>query len=96
MSAAPTLEDLERAAAAAGFAMVGNDPDLETNAPSPSRLKSQTAEDLARGARTPKSNLPALAGPLAPASETAKGRLATGAQTVRESVYGYLRFGIPA
>ena len=96
MSSVPTLEDLERAAVAAGYAMASTDYDLETDTPTPPRLKSQSAEDLARGARTPKSNLPALAGPLSPASETAKGRLATGAQTVRESVYGYLRFGIPA
>lgn len=94
MGTALTLEDLERAAAAAGFAMAGID-DLSDahprNAP-----KAQAAEDVARGARAPKVALPALTSPHAATDANGKGRLASGAQAVRESVYGYLRFGIPA
>ena len=96
MSAAPTLDDLERAAAAAGFAMAATEDGSDLSQPMHATPSAQSAEELARGARQPKMNLPALAGPQSATNAASKGRLATGAQTVRESVYGYLRFGIPA
>ena len=91
------LEDLMRAASAAGFAMATVDDDL---AETPSRdqpVTPRSAEDLARGGQRslPAYTLPAVIARSAPPVPAAKS-LIPSASSVRETVYSYLGRGLPA
>ncbi len=99
MAVASGLDDLMRAAEAAGFAMAAPDDDpMQTSATVPiSSIASPavSVEDLARGARravTAEHNGGAstAAGAMAPKS------VRISANSMRETVYGYLGFGVPA
>jgi hypothetical protein len=100
MTVACGLDDLMRAAEAAGFAMAAPDDDpLQASTAVPiSAIVSPTVsvEDLARGAHRPVTpeqtgvTTTAAAGSMVPKS------VRTGANSMRETVYGYLGFGVPA
>ena len=91
MSMAQTLDDLDRAAAAAGFAMAAVDDDPDYAVVKPAR---PSGDAVARGARVPQVREVMGAIPLAHAAQRRvddAGRgLMAGAHTVRETVFGYL------
>ena len=93
MNTAQALDELDRAAAAAGYAMAAEDDEAQYRAP-------RTADDsVARGGRVPtvQAALAALPGPTQSAMrmEPSKG-IAHSAHSVRETVYGYLGLAAPA
>jgi len=92
MGSGNKLDDLARAAEAAGFAMAGAADDFDVQ--SESMTAKVPVESVARGFRPDDSrpNLPILTRSTRPA----RSRLASGAHAVRESLYGYLGLGIPA
>ena len=96
MSEVANLDDLNRAAMAAGYAMAGPGDDFDAPTLGVAFAKAAAVEAGARGARTPKLDVPAVLGKSAIAGKPLTTRLASGAHAVRDSVYGYLRFGIPA
>ena len=91
-----TLEQLNRAAAAAGFAMATDD-DLDFK-----KSSRPAGDEVARGARTPTAQqaLAVLQGSSAtqrtPAISAPANALVAGANTVRATVYGYLGLGAVA
>lgn len=92
-SADAGLDQLMRAACAAGFAMVSLE---DEEAVAPMRAVVRNVEELARGGRqaVAGSNLPAVVRDrVAPG---AKGLVSSAASSVRETVYGYLGLGVPA
>jgi hypothetical protein len=99
MVVASRLDELMRAAEAAGFAMATPDDEL-SNATAAIPISailpaSMSVEDLARGARravtAEKTGVATMAaGTMMPKS------VRTSANSMRETVYGYLRFGVPA
>ncbi len=99
MAVASRLDELMRAAEAAGFAMATPDDDLgNTTAAVPISTilpAAMSVEDLARGAR--RAVTAEQAGGAAVATGTMMPKsVRTGANSMRETVYGYLRFGVPA
>ena len=97
MSNVSSLDELARAAAAAGFAMAAPDDDFGPNERRVNQIAPVSVEELARGGQrmATADQLPAViaARPIEPAAP--KGLLA-GANSVRDTVYGYLRLGVPA
>ncbi len=93
MASGAGLAELFRAAEAAGFAMAAPDDDIAASTSLAAALRVSNVEDLARGARDVKSAQSSV--PLAVGAGMPSGGR-SGAQTVRETVYGYLRFGVPA
>jgi hypothetical protein len=92
MAAVVGLDELIRAAEAAGFAMASPDDEPAAQALRVPAGKIVSVEDLARGARDVKVSTPvAIAGS---AMRPADAR--TGGPSMRETVYGYLGFGAPA
>jgi hypothetical protein len=85
-----TDEDLMQAANAAGFAMIGSDDIFDNKILGTGLARSVNVETAARGAR-----LPAIQQPT-PVASGVKDRVASSAQAVRDSVYGYLGLGHPA
>lgn len=88
MSTSRALEDLARAASAAGYAMASVDDDSSIVSTVP------VGEEVARGGRIPtaSSMIAALPSPThRPAHTEGKG-LVAGAQHIRETVFGYLGF----
>ena len=88
MGSGNSMDELNRAAEAAGFAMAGaaddfDDASLVTSAKIP-------VEYVARGAR------PARPVSADHSTSNNRSRLTSGALAVRESVYGYLGLGLPA
>ena len=91
MSMAQTLDDLDRAAAAAGFAMaaVDDDPDYAVV-----KAARPSGDAVARGARVPQfrevmAAIPAANSAQRRVDDAGRGLMA-GAHTVRETVFGYL------
>ncbi len=97
MTVACGLDDLMRAAEAAGFAMAAPDDDpMQVSAAVPiSALVSPavSVEDLARGARRA---VPAEQTGVAAAGSMVPKSVRTGANSMRDTVYGYLGLGVPA
>jgi hypothetical protein len=89
MATAVGLDELLRAAEAAGFAMAAPDEEPTLAA---TTVQAVSVEDIARGARDVKSTQTAPAQP----SGFARNGGRSGAYSVRETVYGYLGFGVPA
>ena len=90
------LDELHRAAEAAGFAMAApDDDDGATERAVPVRKVS--VEEVARGGLRgqPADRQLLLAAPRTQPN-AAPSRLIAGAHSVRETVYGYLGFGVPA
>ena len=87
MSVSHTLDELNRAAAAAGYAMAAVDDEADL------AVVKSSGDEVARGARVPtaQSVLAALPAPRR-GTDTSRGFLA-GANTVRDTVYGYLGLG---
>jgi hypothetical protein len=92
MAAVPGLDELLRAAEAAGFAMAAPDEGLASVSPIAPAVKTASVEDLARGARDVRTVQFGSAATGAIAAQASR----TSAPTMRETVYGYLRFGVPA
>lgn len=92
MSKLKELDELMRAADAAGYAMASMDDDPAAGTTAAAYL----AEQLARGAQSTKTAVPADALARSVSDGAARGRLTSGAETVRSTVYGYLGIGIPA
>jgi hypothetical protein len=92
MAAVVGLDELIRAAEAAGFAMAAPEDELAALPLKVPVSKIISVEDLARGAREVKMSAPltAAVSTLRPADTR------TGGPTMRETVYGYLGFGAPA
>lgn len=91
-----TLDDLNRAAAAAGFSMAP----VEDDADAPNlQTSSARGDDVARGARVPtvREALSVLPQPAERRSQPdpVKGLMA-GANSVRETVFGYLGLSVTA
>ncbi len=97
MASVPGLDELLRAAEAAGFAMAAPDDDQTPFATTVSASTAVTVEDLARGARAVSAR-PAVVALAAsgPVGALVPKSVRSGAHTVRETVYGYLGFGVPA
>jgi hypothetical protein len=97
MSAPRSIDELNRAAAAAGFAMAGMDDEPATTARTTAPRSAVSVEDSARGARqvaaaAPSSDQTAARAILPAGANT----LRAGANSVRDTLYGYLGFGVPA
>jgi hypothetical protein len=92
MPADVRLNELLRAVEAAGFAMAAPDDEPTSVAAGAPIVKAVSVEDRARGARDVinAQSTARRSSVLVPAS------VRTGAHSVRETVYGYLRFGAPA
>lgn len=91
------LDELNRAAAAAGYAMAAWDDEPLPSPRAATEESRVSMEDSARGARQLVVQ-PAAATELAPrvALPAVPNALKSGAHTVRDTVYGYLGFGVPA
>jgi hypothetical protein len=92
MAADVGLDELLRAVEAAGFAMAAPEDEPTSVAADAAVVKAVSVEDRARGARDVKitqSNS-------RPSSVLVPDSVRTGGHSVRETVYGYLRFGAPA
>jgi hypothetical protein len=97
MSAPSSLDDLMRAAAAAGYALAADDDEAAVLKPALAVEPAISVEDSARGARRPATAAEFVAAGQARAPEaTATSTVRAGANTVRDTVYGYLRMGVPA
>ena len=97
MSSMSGHDELLRAAAAAGFAMATAEDDLTTADRQTSSGSKVSVEELARGGRAvPATEMQALAVVARHQTPTAPRGLMASANTVRETVYGYLGFGVPA
>jgi hypothetical protein len=96
MSAPSSLDDLMRAAAAAGFALATDDDEVSVK-PARSAEAAISVEDSARGARRPVTAAEFVAAGQSRAdAPTSTSAVRAGANTVRDTVYGYLRMGVPA
>jgi hypothetical protein len=95
MATVAGLDELLRAAEAAGFAMAAPDDDQASRATPPTLAKAVSGEDIARGARDVKFSPSNQTRMLLSRSATPNS-VRSSAHTVRETVYGYLRFGAPA
>ena len=93
-----SFDELSRAAAAAGFAMAAPDDDFPRSESRQPATVAISVEELARGARRGPAASDAAAEVLAARTtspEAGKGLLAS-ANSVRETVFGYLRLSVPA
>jgi hypothetical protein len=92
MVTTPGLDELFRAAEAAGFAMAAPDDEPASAVPATPVAKFINVEDLARGARDVRPVQSRLSTSGVIAAKDAHGN----GPTMRETLYGYLRFGVPA
>jgi hypothetical protein len=96
MSTTPSLEELMRAATAAGYAMAAMDDEPAVASVTTTETVSVSVEDSARGARRPVTAAEFVAaGPDRSVVASASG-VRSSATAVRDTVYGYLRMGVPA
>jgi hypothetical protein len=93
MAATSAFDDLMRAAEAAGYAMASPEDDAALQADAAPVALTVSAEDSARGAR--RVALPASHAGTGTTSMVPK-TVRSGATSVRDTVYGYLGFGVPA
>ncbi len=91
MNTVQALNELEKAAAAAGYAMASQDDDNDF------AVKPTSGDAVARGSRVPtvKAALAALP-PSGPSVASRPSAIVQSATSVRETVYGYLGISAPA
>lgn len=89
MSTSRALEELTRAASAAGYAMATVEDETALLSPLP------VGEEVARGERIPTATqvLSSLPAPVARTTRTEAKGFVAGAQQVREAVFGYFGLG---